>query len=278
MYSQTEDVSVFQPIVNGAVVDEKMATLLITEILNGSILRKNFISGVSAIVAVPCGLNYEQLVTIKKVIKSSGINKVTLVTNAVCVRELLDLEEDQAVAVVDIGKTITDITVLNGFEIFKGRTYQIGGQDMDKSISTYIQDNHNLEVLDITSEEIKNEVASLYEKDLYQTKFIGIDTDNHFRKDEISASEVRLAIVNVYDLILNSCQEMIDSLDKNTAASVYKNGIVFVGGGALVSGLYEYVNKKLKANIIVMENPADSVLLGAAKMLTSNKKLKAIDV
>ena len=119
-YSKSDEISVFQPFVNGEIVDEKMATMLISEILHSVIKPKNFISGISAVVAVPCGLNFEQLKAIKKVLKASGVNKTKFVANAVCVRELLDLDENDAIAVVDIGKTITDIAVLNGFEIFKG--------------------------------------------------------------------------------------------------------------------------------------------------------------
>ena len=157
IYSKTEELSVLQPIVNAQIVDEKMATLLFSEILHNVVQNKSFVSHISALVAVPCGLNYEQLSKIKKVIKASGIRKVTFVSNAVCVRSVLDFEESEPIAVVDIGKNVTDVTILNDFEIYAGRTYFVGGVDMDKSISTYIQDNHNLEVLDITSEEIKNE-------------------------------------------------------------------------------------------------------------------------
>ena len=277
IYSKTEDLSVLQPIVNAEIVDEKMAILLFTEILHNVLQNKSFVSHISALVAVPCGLNYEQLNKIKKVIKASGVSKITFVSNAVCVRKMFDFEENEPIAVVDIGKNVTDITVLNDFEIYSGRTYFVGGVDMDKSISTFIQDNHNLEVLDVTSEEIKNEISSLYERDTCTTKFIGIDTDNHFRKDDITASEVTLAITSIYDSILNSCKDVINSLDKNTSARIYKNGVVFVGGASCIPGLYEYVSKKFDANIIVPENPIDIVLLGAVKLLNTTEEFPIID-
>ena len=277
IYSKTEDLSVVQPIVNAQIENSKMATLLFSEILHNLVQNRSFVSHISALVAVPCGLNYGQLRKIKKVIKASGISEITFVSNAVCVREMFDFEESEPIAVVDIGKNVTDITVLNDFEIYAGRTYFVGGDDMDKSISTFIQDNHNLEVLDITSEEIKNEISSLYEKDTHSTKFIGIDTDNHFRKDDITASEVALAITSVYDSILNVCKDVINSLDKNTSARIYKNGIVFVGGASSIPGLYEYLNRKIEASIIIPENPTDTVLIGASKLLNKSEEFPTID-
>lgn len=276
-YSQTEDVSVYKPIQNGEIVDEKMATLLLGEIINNLIEERKYELRISALVAVPCGLNFDQLQLIKKVLRIVGVGKVKFVTNAVCAKSLLDLDPADTIAVVDIGKNITDVTILNDMEILAGRTYQIGGQDMDKSISTFIQDNYDLEVLDVTSEEIKNELSSLYERDMCKTKFIGIDKDNHFRKCEITANEVRLAIESVYNTIIKNVQELIETLDKKTIASIYKNGIVFVGGGSSVAGFYEYLNKKLDANIIIPENPTDNVIMGAGKLLNLNKEFLTID-
>jgi actin-like ATPase involved in cell morphogenesis len=42
---------------------------------------------------------------------------------------------------------------------------------------------------------------------------------------------------------------------------------MFVGGGSQISGLYEYAKKKLDMPIIVSENPMDSVVCGAGKLL-----------
>ena len=263
--SSSSNITVYQPIVNGAVENEKMCVLLIDEILNKCITNKGLFS--SVLVSVPCGLNDEQLKQIKKVFHQCGINKTIFVANAVCVRETLDLDKKSHILVADIGKQVTDITILNGYDIDFGRTYFIGGETMDSSITTFIQDNHNLEVSDLSSEAVKNEIASLYERDLYSTEYIGIDENNKFAKRNITANEVRVAIQNVYDTIFDLIKEVISIQPKEIAAEIFSNGIVFVGGGSNISGLYEYAKKKLDMPIIVPENPVDSVILGAGKLL-----------
>ena len=276
--SKSSNVTVYQPIKNSEIVNEEMAVVLISEILKNIIRDKFLLTNLSALVAVPCALNERQLKLLKKVLHESGINKVTFVQNSVCVRTNMDIDPHSYIMVVDIGKYITDISVLNEYNFNFGRMYFIGGQDMDKSITTFIADNHGLEVSDLTSEAAKNEVASLYNRDLYKTEYIGIDENNKFVRNNISANEVRLAIVNIYDEIFKLIEDVMQRLPKEISADVYNNGVVFVGGASSISGLYEYAKKKLDLPITVPDEPMDSVILGAGKLLNSGKEFLKINI
>ncbi len=276
--SKSSNVTIYQPIKNSEIVNEEMAVVLISEILKNIMRDKFLLTNLSALVAVPCALNERQLKLLKKVLHESGINKVTFVQNSVCVRTNMDIDPHSYIMVVDIGKYITDISVLNEYNFNFGRMYFIGGQDMDKSITTFIADNHGLEVSDLTSEAAKNEVASLYNRDLYKTEYIGIDENNKFVRNNISANEVRLAIVNIYDEIFKLIEDVMQRLPKEISADVYNNGVVFVGGASSISGLYEYAKKKLDLPITVPDEPMDSVILGAGKLLNSGKEFLKINI
>ncbi len=276
--SKSSNVTVYQPIKNSEIVNEKMAVVLINEILKNIIQDKFLLTNLTALVAVPCALNEKQLITLKRVLHESGINKITFVQNSVCVRANLELDPHSHIMVVDIGKYITDISVLNEFNFDFGRMYFIGGQDMDKSITTFISDNHSLEVSDLTSEAVKNEIASLYDRDLYKTEYIGIDESNKFVRHDISANEVRLAILNIYDEIFKLINDVMQRLPKEISADVYNNGVVFVGGASSIAGLYEYAKKKIDLPIIVPDEPMDSVIVGAGKLLNSGKDFLKINI
>lgn len=268
-YSKSNDITIYQPILNGAVQDEKMAILLLTGIINDNVATKNFVQNLRALVSVPSGLNDEQLKLIRSVLHQSGITKVTFVTNGVCA--YANLDTDKSMLIVDIGKQITDISVVNKSGISFGRTYFIGGETMDDCITTFIQDNHNLEVSNLSSEAIKNEIASLYDRDLYTTEYVGISQDNKFKKQTITANEVRVAIKNVYDTIFEKINEVIALQPKEVIAEIYNNGVMFVGGGSKIDGLFEYATGKLNMPITILDQPTDSVILGAGKLLTSEQ-------
>ena len=272
--SGSGDVTIYQPIENSEIVNEKMAEVLISGILNDVIQDKFLLSKLSALVAVPCALNEKQLKILKKVLHSSGVNKVVFVQNAVCARQNLEIDTHSRIMIVDIGKYITDISVLNDFSFDFGRMYFLGGSNMDSSLTTFIQDNHNLEVSDLSSEAIKNEIASLYDRDFYKTEYIGIDANDNFIKNTITANEVRVAIQNSYETIFNLIKDVIKELPKEIAEDIYTNGVYFVGGASSIPGLYEYAAKKLDMPVMVSEDPKDEVIKGAGKLLSKKEFIK----
>ena len=148
-HSKSSNVTVYQPIVKSEIVNEKMAEMLISEIIKSVIPEKFLLTSVNVLVAVPCALNESQLTKIKKVLHASGINKITFVQNGVCARANLDIDSHARIMVVDIGKFITDISVMNDYNFDFGRMYYVGGENMDASITSFIQDNYNVEVSDM---------------------------------------------------------------------------------------------------------------------------------
>ena len=276
--SKSKNVTVYQPISNSEIINEKMADIMLGEILHKVIEDKVFLTSVNALVAVPSAMTEKQLLLLRKVLHQAGVSKMNFVQNAVCVRKELNLDPHARVMVVDIGKYITDISILNDFSFDFGRMYFVGGNDMDKSITTFIADNHELEVSDLTSENIKNEIASLYDRDMYSVDYIGIDNANEkYVKRDITAHEIKLAIANIYDQIFEFIKEIIKSQPKEIAIDLHNNGVVFVGGASAISGLYEYAKKKLDIPVSVIENPSDAVILGAGKLLSADSSYLKIN-
>ena len=272
-YSKSKDITVYRPIENSEIINKKMAIKLITEILQKTIKEK-ILYKISALVAVPCGLGSDELLSIKQVLHASGVDKVEFVQNAVCVLANSVQNTDKHMIVVDIGKYLTDISVLSSFDFYQGKMYYIGGEDMDKSITAFIQDNHELTVSDQTSEAIKNEIASLYERDMCKTQYVGINKVDRFTKQTITADEVRVAITSVYDSIVGLINNTIDELPKEIFAEINDMGIMVVGGGCCIAGLYEYLSSRINVPLKVVDNPSDCVILGAGKLLSQKEFLK----
>ena len=90
--SKSSNVTVYQPIEKSEIINEKMATILLSEIIDRVITDRIFLSKVNALVAVPCALNEKQLLLLKRVLHQSGISKMTFVQNSVCARANLEIE------------------------------------------------------------------------------------------------------------------------------------------------------------------------------------------
>ena len=275
--ASSQNVEVLNPIVNSEIVDEKMAVLLMSEILKDVIQDRFLLTKLRALVAVPSGMKEEQLIKIKRVLLEAGINNVSFVINSVGARNMLDVDSQAHIMVVDIGKYLTDISILNEYNFTFGRTYFFGGVNMDKSITTFISDNHGLKVNDRTSEMVKNEIASLYERDLNKIEYSGFDNDK-LVKHEITANEIRVAIVGLYDKIFEFIEDILKQVSKEVLHDIYNFGIMFVGGASSIPGLYEYAKKKLDLPIILPDAPSDCVINGVGKLMSSDKEFLKINV
>lgn len=276
--AKSTNYQVFRPIENGEIVDEKMAKLLLGKIIENVVEDNLLITNIYALVAVPSALNEQQLLLIKKVLRECGINKVEFVFNSVCIQSSLDFDSHAHIMVVDIGKNVTDISVLNEYNFCFGRMYFLGGEDMDKSIVTFVADNYNLKINTQTAEQIKNEIASLYNRDMYTYEFVGVNENGNMARASITANDVRLAISNVYDAVFERVVQIVKTLPADVVNDIYNTGIVFVGGGSKIAGLYEYAKSKLDFPIIVADEPADAVVLGLGKLLSSEKEFLKLKV
>lgn len=258
-----------EPLQGINVVDTKLATALLKNIVDGAIFENGI---VSALVAVPCALTEKKLLELKILLHNAGINKVTFVQNAVCVRSCVDIAEDAQVLVVDMGKYLVDVSVVSKYQFITGRNYLIGGAEMDIALATYIQDNFGVSITLEQAQIIKNEIASMYSNDMYTVTFKGIDEQNEYKEVTMRANEARVAIIGVYEKIFDLMEEMIEQLPSETLAQINQNGIIFTGGVSCIHGLTEYASKRFKMPIKITDNPKDAVVLGAGKLLSSNKE------
>ncbi len=258
----------FEPIQGIEVKDSKLASKLVEYILNNAVMENGKIV---ALVAVPCALTEKKLLELKLILNHAGVSTVTFVQNSVCVRINLPNETDN-IMVVDMGKYLLDISVSSKHEFVMGRNYLIGGAEMDEALVTYIKDNFEVAISKELSEEIKNDIASLHDNDMYTCTFKGINEANEYVDVTMRAGEARVAIVGIYDKMFDLIEESLDSLHSNLLAEVKSKGIVFTGGVSSINGMVEYATKRLELPVYVVDNPKDAVILGAIKLLNLNKK------
>ena len=99
-HSKCSNVTVYQPIVKSEIVNEKMAEILLQEVIKNVIPDKFFLTSISVLVAVPCALNEMQLKKIEKVLRFAGVSKITFIQNGVCARANLDIDSHSRVMVL----------------------------------------------------------------------------------------------------------------------------------------------------------------------------------
>ena len=92
----------------------------------------------------------------------------------------------------------------------------------------------------------------------------------------ISAAEVRRAVEEPLNLIIDAVKTTLDKCPPELAGDVMDRGIALTGGGALLRGLDERIREETGMPIHLADNPLDSVVLGTGKCVEDFETLRQV--
>ena len=141
--------------------------------------------------------------------------------------------------VVDIGGGTTEVAVISLGGIVTSQSIRIGGDELDQAIITFGKKEYSLMLGERTAEEIKMALGSAYpSEDEPHAEIRGRDLVSGLPKTVvISAAEVRRAIEEPLNLVIDAVKNTLDKCPPELAGDVMDRGIALTGGGALLRGL-----------------------------------------
>lgn len=92
----------------------------------------------------------------------------------------------------------------------------------------------------------------------------------------VSTSEIREAIKQPVDEIVDAVRKTLSVVNPDIASDIIGQGIVVTGGGALLPGFKELLEKEIKIKVRVSANPLLSVVLGAGKCLEERQSFRNV--
>jgi hypothetical protein len=136
--------------------------------------------------------------------------------------------------IVDIGGGTTEVAVISLGGIVTSTSIRIGGDELDEAIIQHVKKEYSLLLGERTSEAIKLAIASVFpmpEELVAEIK--GRDLVSGLPKTiTISAEEIRRAIEEPVNAIIDSIKTTLDRTPPELAADIMDRGIVLTGGGA----------------------------------------------
>ena len=131
----------------------------------------------------------------------------------------------------------------------------------------------------LTAESVKIKIGSALKRDIEvavvakgRNVFSGLP-----ESFEISSGEVYEAIIDTVDVICNAIRQVLNRTDPDLVADITEDGMYLTGGGALLSGMAEKLEKYLGIPVHMLEDPTHSVVKGAAVALKNPGLLKNVD-
>jgi rod shape-determining protein MreB len=258
-------IDVIRPLVNGVISDFLMAQEILKHYIK-KIKKDSLFKYVRAVVAVPTNLTEVERKSVEDAVISSGASSVYLLEEpiAAVLGAGLPIDEPTANMVVDIGGGTTEIAVISMGGVVVARSLKVAGDRFNEDIKQFVRDEFKLIVGEPTAEKIKVEIGTalaLGEK--LEMTVAGRDAASGLPKEILlKDTHVRMALMTALKHILEAIKDTIEKIPPELAGDVLKNGIHLSGGGSLLRGLDQLVEKELSVKTVRVDDPLTCVVRG----------------
>jgi len=177
--------------------------------------------------------------------------------------------EAQGSMVVDIGGGTTDIAVISLGGIVTSESLRMAGDTFDEDIIAYVKREFNLLIGERTAEEIKTRVGAAHTAARREQMDIrGRDLLSGLPKTvTISTAQASAAIETSVMRIVDCVKKVLEDTPPELAADIMDRGIVLTGGGALLYGMAELIQRETGTPTLVADDPMSCVAMGCGKAL-----------
>jgi rod shape-determining protein MreB len=260
-----------RPLKDGVIADfeqtEKMLQYFIGKVSNRFLLRR------TVVVGIPSGVTEVERRAVIEATRNAGATAAYVIEEpmAAAFGAGLPVDEPSGSMIVDIGGGTTEVAVISLGGIVHSRSIRIAGDELDEAIASYVRRAYNLFIGDRTAEQTKIEIGSAYplEREL-QITIKGRDLVTGLpRSAVISSEEVRMAIAEPLNAIVEAVKLTLEATPPELAADAMDHGIVLAGGGALLRGMDRLISEETMMPVHIAPDPLSCVAIGTGIVVES---------
>lgn len=270
-----------KPLIEGVISDFEITEQMLRYFFNK--VHKdafNFLVRPRVVIGIPSGVTEVERRAVEDAVRNAGARDVYLVEEpmAAAIGARLPISEAVGNMIIDIGGGTTDIAVISLGSIVVSRNLRVAGEKMNEDIIQYARDEFQLLIGEKTAEEIKisiGSVSSLKEKLVASIK--GRDLISGLPKEiMMSDSEVSEAIAPSINVIISEIRSVVEETPPELISDLMQRGIILAGGGSLLRGLPELIEKITGIPTKLIDDPLTAVVRGCGLILENVESLKEI--
>src|SRR2546421_2423653 len=256
-------------------ITEKMLRYFIQKVHH-----RRFMAKPRVVVCVPSGITGVEQRAVEEATISAGARAAFIIEEpmAAAIGAGLPIHEPTGNMIVDIGGGTTEVAVISLGGIVTSTSIRIGGDELDEAIIQHVKKEYSLLLGERTSEAIKLAIASVFPTpDELVAEIKGRDLVSGLPKTiTISAEEVRRAIEEPVNAIIDAIKTTLDRTPPELAADIMDRGIVLTGGGGLLRGLDKRLRHETGMAVRISDTPLQAVVLGSGKCLEEFEVLQRV--
>jgi rod shape-determining protein MreB len=228
------------------------------------------------VIGIPSDLVSKQEKEILSILEEAGIADCFAVNRSVAA--LIGAGESplSSLISVNIGASSTEIAVLHNGEITYTHREPVGGEDFDKAVKQYIEEQGGVNVSLSVARAIKEQLGSVWHgKEEESVEIEGVlSLTGNTVKMTISTEDIVGVFEKPLHKLLMAVAVAIRGIPMANVEETLKKGIVLTGGGAMIHGFDLMMGKVLGVPVTMPESPIDSVAKGLA-IINSKIPVKA---
>ena len=277
---EARDVVVIAPLVDGVVADFERTRALLDHFVREA---RSGISHFSrrAIMSVLSEVTQVEQRALLSAAEEARISRVYMIEEgqAAAIGAGVPISDEHASAVVDMGGGTTNVATIVSGSIIASRAERIGSSDIDAAIMDRLRRHRGLTIGIPSAERLKLELSSAIEpKDpnkKLEVRGRDVQTGSPGAVD-ISAGEVYAVTLPIVRRISEEVSNMLTELAPEVAGDIYDRGLILTGGGALLDGLPQYLQKELGLAVRVADDPRFAIVRGLSQLFEEPLLLRRV--
>lgn len=254
---------------------------VIADLESTQAMMKHFIKKVSSggfikprvVVCIPFGVTGVERRAVEETVLQAGGRQAYLIEEpmAAAIGAGLPVSEPTGSMVVDIGGGTSEVAVISYGGIVSSQSLRVAGDELDEDIVNYVKREYNLMIGERTAEDIKFTIGSAYPYEGEgEMEVKGRDLITGLpRTISLTSKEIRSALAESIYMIVDAVKGTLEKTPPELAADVMNRGIMLTGGGALIKGLDELLNKETGIPVYIADNALDCVAIGTGLAINS---------
>ena len=233
-------ITAVRPLKDGVIADFDITADMLKAFIK-KVTKNSPLARVRVMICIPSGVTGVERNAVNDAARSAGAKYVSLI-------------EEPMAAAIGAGLPVSEPT----------NSARVAGDNFDESIINYIKKKYNLLIGERTAEDIKIKIGSAYPYEGEGAMNIkGRNLMDGLPKNiEISAEEIREALSDSVNQILDVIKATLEKTPPELAADIIDHGIMLTGGGALLRGLDKLIAAETRIPVLVAESPLDCVVDG----------------
>ncbi len=263
-------IKAIRPLVDGVISDFEVTEEMLSYLINKADKMVKKFARPRVVVGVPSGTTNVETRAVYDAARSAGAREVFLVEEpmAAAIGIRLPIKDPVGSMIIDIGGGTTDIAVISLGGIVKSKNLKIAGDRFNNDIISYMRDEFKILIGERTAEMVKIAIGSALPGEYMETEVHGRDLLTGLpREVVVTDSDIREALSASVRGLVEGVKDMLESTPPEILSDIMHRGITLSGGGALLPGLGELLQRVLKLPIYVVEDPLSAVARGTGVIL-----------